>query len=322
MKHQGSGVKSLIEFSKRKGLIESSDLVFAISPRINAAGRLGHASMAVELLSSKTSKEAQKWAQLIEDLNMERREIDKKTTEEALILLANDKNKFTSVVCSDNWHKGVVGIVASRLIETYYRPTVVLCNDGDFITGSVRSVKGFDVHAVLVNIGDVFERFGGHKYAAGVTLLPEKLEEFKTRFENEVKALITEDLLVEKIKIDAELNPMDLVRDKKSTPFPKLFRLVDQLAPFGPGNMRPVFKIKNMINAGYTKVVGETHLKINVKQDGGNVTLDGIGFGLGHLKPLLTDDKLGVDIAFSLEKNEYNGNVKIQLRVRDMKHSI
>ena len=316
------GVKSLIEFSKRKGLIESSDLVFAISPRINAAGRLGHASMAVELLSSKTSKEVQKWAQLIEDLNMERREIDKKTTEEALILLADDKDKFTSVVCSDNWHKGVVGIVASRLIETYYRPTVVLCNDGDFITGSVRSVKGFDVHAVLVNIGDVFERFGGHKYAAGVTLLPEKLEEFKRRFENEVKALITDDLLVEKIKIDAELIPMDLVRDKKSTPFPKLFRLVDQLAPFGPGNMRPVFKIKNMINAGYTKVVGETHLKINVKQDGGNITLDGIGFGLGHLKYLLTNNKLGVDIAFSLEKNEYNGNVKIQLRVRDMKHSI
>tara|TARA_B110000438_G_scaffold302422_1_gene360053 strand:- start:247 stop:1965 length:1719 start_codon:yes stop_codon:yes gene_type:complete len=315
------GIQELIQFSKRKGIIESSDLVFAISPRINAAGRLGHASMAVELLAANTIEEAHKCAQLIEELNLERREIDKKTTEEALVLLEDEKDKFTSVVCSSNWHKGVVGIVASRLIETYYRPTVVLCNDGEFITGSVRSVKGFDVHAVLVKIGDIFERFGGHKYAAGVTLLPEKLAEFKQRFEAEVKDLITEDLLVEKIKIDAVLTPMDLIRDKKTNPFPKLYRLVDQLAPFGPGNMRPVFKLDNMINAGYTKVVGETHLKLNVKQMGGNVTLDGIGFGLGHLKPLFKETQNGVDIAFSLEKNEYNGNITVQLRVRDLKQA-
>ena len=315
------GIQALIQFSKRKAVIESSDLVFAISPRINAAGRLGHASMAVELLASDSIEGAQKCAQLIEDLNLERREIDKKTTEEALVLLEDEKDKFTSVVCANHWHKGVVGIVASRLIETYYRPTVVLCDDGEFITGSVRSVKGFDVHAVLVKIGDIFERFGGHKYAAGVTLLPEKLAEFKQRFENEVKELITDDLLVEKIKIDAVLSPMDLIRDKKTNPFPKLYRLVDQLAPFGPGNMRPVFKLENMVDAGYTKIVGETHLKLNVKQMGGNVTLDGIGFGLGHLKPLFKETNMGVDIAFSLEKNEYNGNITVQLRVRDLKQA-
>ena len=312
------GVKALLETSNKKGELESSDLVFLLAPRINAAGRLAHASIAVKLLASKSKNDALNFAKEIEQINSLRKKKDKTITHQALLLLENDKDKVTSVVCSDDWHKGVVGIVASRLIETYYRPTVVLCNDGEFITGSVRSVKGFDVHEILVEIEDIFERFGGHKYAAGVTLLPMKLEEFKIRFEEAVKRKITKEILTQKIYIDAKLSSQDLVRDKKNNPFPRLYRLVDQLAPFGPGNMRPVFMLENMLDAGNSRVVGETHLKLNVKQDGGNITFDGIGFGLGHLASTVKEQSNSFAIAFSMEKNQYNGHTSFQLKVRDL----
>ena len=312
------GVKALLETSNKKGELESSDLVFLLAPRINAAGRLAHASIAVKLLASKSKNDALNFAKEIEQINSLRKKKDKTITHQALLLLENDKDKVTSVVCSDDWHKGVVGIVASRLIETYYRPTVVLCNDGEFITGSVRSVKGFDVHEILVEIEDIFVRFGGHKYAAGVTLLPKKLEEFKIRFEEAVKRKITKEILTQKIYIDAKLSSQDLVRDKKNNPFPRLYRLVDQLAPFGPGNMRPVFMLENMLDAGNSRVVGETHLKLNVKQDGGNITFDGIGFGLGHLASKVKEQSNSFAIAFSMEKNQYNGHTSFQLRVRDL----
>lgn len=312
------GVKALLETSNKKGELESSDLVFLLAPRINAAGRLAHASIAVKLLASKSKNDALNFAKEIEQINSLRKKKDKTITHQALLLLENDKDKVTSVVCSDDWDKGVVGIVASRLIETYYRPTVVLCNDGEFITGSVRSVKGFDVHEILVEIEDIFVRFGGHKYAAGVTLLPMKLEEFKIRFEEAVKRKITKEILTQKIYIDAKLSSQDLVRDKKNNPFPRLYRLVDQLAPFGPGNMRPVFMLENMLDAGNSRVVGETHLKLNVKQDGGNITFDGIGFGLGHLASKVKEQSNSFAIAFSMEKNQYNGHTSFQLRVRDL----
>ena len=312
------GVKALLETSNKKEELESSDLVFSLAPRINAAGRLAHASIAVKLLASKSKNDALNFAKEIEQINSLRKKKDKTITHQALLLLENDKDKVTSVVCSGDWHKGVVGIVASRLIETYYRPTVVLCNDGELITGSVRSVKGFDVHEILVEIEDIFVRFGGHKYAAGVTLLPTKLEEFKIRFEEAVKRKITKEILTQKIHIDAKLSSQDLVRDKKNNPFPRLYRLVDQLAPFGPGNMRPVFMLENMLDAGNSRVVGETHLKLNVKQDGGNITFDGIGFGLGHLASTVKEQSNSFAIAFSMEKNQYNGRTSFQLRVRDL----
>ena len=312
------GVKALLETSNKKGELESSDLVFLLAPRINAAGRLAHASIAVKLLASKAKNDALNFAKEIEQINSLRKKKDKTITHQALLLLENDKDKVTSVVCSDDWDKGVVGIVASRLIETYYRPTVVLCNDGEFITGSVRSVKGFDVHEILVEIEDIFVRFGGHKYAAGVTLLSTKLEEFKIRFEEAVKRKITKEILTQKIYIDAKLSSQDLVRDKKNNPFPRLYRLVDQLAPFGPGNMRPVFMLDNMLDAGNSRVVGETHLKLKVKEDVGNITFDGIGFGLGHLASKVKEQSNSFAIAFSMEKNQYNGHTSFQLRVRDL----
>ena len=312
------GVKALLETSNKKGELESSDLVFLLAPRINAAGRLAHASIAVKLLASKAKNDALNFAKEIEQINSLRKKKDKTITHQALLLLENDKDKVTSVVCSDDWDKGVVGIVASRLIETYYRPTVVLCNDGEFITGSVRSVKGFDVHEILVEIEDIFVRFGGHKYAAGVTLLPKNLEEFKIRFEEAVKRKITKEILTQKIYIDAKLSSQDLVRDKKNNPFPRLYRLVDQLAPFGPGNMKPVFMLDNMLDAGNSRVVGETHLKLKVKEDVGNITFDGIGFGLGHLASKVKEQSNSFAIAFSMEKNQYNGHTSFQLRVRDL----
>ena len=314
------GIQFLLEQAKRLGLVETSDLVFAVAPRINAAGRLAHASLAVELLAQTDPNIAKEKALHIEKINTERRSLDQQITEEALSLLEKEKDKVTTVVCQENWNKGVVGIVASRLIETYYRPTMVLCKDGDTITGSVRSVSGFDVHEVLVEIQDLFVNFGGHKYAAGVTLKANRLEELKNRFEKEVSKRIDKEQLVQKIKIESVLNSEDLLRDKKSEPYPKLYRLIEQLAPFGPGNMRPVFIMENIEDAGQTRIVGEKHLKLNVKQKGGNLTLDGIAFNMGEYIDLFNSQKL-VNLAFVLDKNEFKGRRSLQLRVRDIKES-
>ncbi len=314
------GIQLLIDLSKRSGQIETSDLVFAIAPRINAAGRLAHASLAVELLAETDPDLAKEKALFIENINTERRALDQQITEEALSLLENEKDKVTTVVCKENWNKGVVGIVASRLMETYFRPTMVLCQDGDTIVGSVRSVSGFDVHEVLVEIQDLFVNFGGHQYAAGVTLKANRLEELKNRFEEHVSKRIKKEQLVQKIKFESVLSPNDLLRDKKSEPYPKLYRLIEQLAPFGPGNMRPVFVMENIEDAGYTRIVGEKHLKLNVKQKGGNVTLDGIAFNMGEYIELFNSQQ-PVDLAFVLDKNEFKGKRSLQLRVRDIKEN-
>ena len=314
------GIQHLLDQGKRTGVIETSDLVFAVAPRINAAGRLAHASLAVELLSQTDVDLAKEKALHIENINTERRALDQQITEEALSLLENEKDKVTTVVCKENWNKGVVGIVASRLMETYYRPTMVLCQDGDTVVGSVRSVSGFDVHAVLVAIQDLFVNFGGHQYAAGVTLKANRLEELKNRFEEEVSKRIEKEQLVQKIKIESILSPNDLLRDKKSEPYPKLYRLIEQLSPFGPGNMRPVFVMENLEDAGDTRIVGDNHLKLNVKQKGGNITLDGIAFNMGEYIDLFNSQQ-PVDLAFVLDKNEFKGRRSLQLRVRDIKES-
>ena len=314
------GVKHLLELGKRAGVIETSDLVFAVAPRINAAGRLAHASLAVDLLIQTDSEIAKEKAMHIEAINLERRELDHQITEEALGLLADEKDKLTTVVCNENWNKGVVGIVASRLMETYYRPTMVLCKEGDTIVGSVRSVSGFDVHEVLVALKDLFVNFGGHKYAAGVTLKSSRLEELKERFEKEVIERIEKEQLIPKIKIESVLSPEELLKDKKENPFPKLYRLIEQLSPFGPGNMRPVFVMKNVQDAGYTRIVGEKHLKLNIKQIGSNYHFDGIAFNMGEYIDLFNAQK-PVDLAFVLDKNEFKGRRSLQLRVRDIKES-
>lgn len=314
------GVREMISLSKRSGLIETADLIFVIAPRINAAGRLQHASIAVELLINNAKEQVISKANQIEDLNAQRKKIDKQITNEALAILADQpKDKFTSVVYQPHWHKGVVGIVASRLTETYYRPTIVLCKDGDLITGSVRSVKGFDIYEILVGIEDLFIKFGGHQYAAGLTISADRLEELKERFENAVKHKIGKDQFFQELNIDGVISTEDLLRDKKKESYPKLFRLIEEFAPFGPGNMRPIFMMENVVDAGKSRVVGENHLKIHVRQKEKSHIYDGIGFNIGHLHHYLDDGKV-VLIAFGLAKNEYMNSQSLQLNLKDIKH--
>lgn len=311
--------KQMLNLAKRKGEIEISDIVFGIAPRINAAGRLKHASLATELIINRNNiiENCKK----IENLNIERKELDKKITDEALAFLQEEKTKkYTTVVYDKNWHKGVVGIVASRLIETYYRPTIVLCKDGDIITGSVRSVSGFDIYEVLYEIKDLFIKFGGHKYAAGLSLHENKLDELKKRFEEGVKKRITKQQTIPSLKIDGIINPKDLSPDIKNSPYPKLLRLVEQLAPFGPSNMRPVFVMEKLKNAGYSKIVGENHIKFHIKQKDDKRAFFGIGFNMGKSYSILKDEK-EFSLAFTLDKNEYEGFKSLQLNVKDIRET-
>ncbi|MFM1879489.1 MAG: hypothetical protein RLZZ241_2355 [Bacteroidota bacterium] len=292
-----------------------SDVVFQLAPRINAAGRMEHGDEAVALLSSSDRNQALQLASKIEFLNAERRETDQQITEEALALIreSHEEECTTTVVYNENWHKGVIGIVASRLIETYYRPTVVFTKSGDYLTASARSVRGFDLYEALEACSDCLLQFGGHTYAAGLTLEPSRYEEFKLKFEGYVSSTISKDLLVPEIRMDLPVHLSEIT--------PKLLRILKQFGPFGPGNQAPVFLSGPVHDSGNARTVGETgdHLKLTVIQDGVG-PLDAIGFGLGeHLK--LIQSKTPVQVAYSLEENTWQGKTKIQLKIRDLKPS-
>ena len=307
-----AGFKAIIEPLKKKTL-SISDVVFIIAPRINAAGRMKHGEYAVQLLVEADLEMARTWAQEIERFNADRRQLDQVITEEALLQIREnqEEDRFTSVVYKKNWHKGVIGIVASRLTETYYRPTLVFTKSGDKLAASARSVKGFDVYNALEACSDTLEQFGGHKYAAGLTLLEEQYEHFKQQFEAVVSSTIDTTLLEPEISVDAKIEL------KRITP--KIFRIIKQFAPFGPGNMTPVFMTSQVKDTGYGRGVGEDdkHLKVSVKQEG-SIPISAIGFNLGHCKDKITNNA-PFDIVFSLEENEWNGNVSLQLKLRDIR---
>ena len=254
-----NGIKALIHQSKKKELT-ITDVVFTIAPRINAAGRMKHGNYAVELLTEMDFDTAIDFAASIEIFNADRKDLDKKITDQALIQIIDNKeeSRFTSVVFQEDWHKGVIGIVASRLIEKYYRPTLVFTKSGDKLAASARSVKGFDVYNALHECEEFIEQFGGHKYAAGLTLLPENYENFKIKFEEVVKNTIDKELLIPEISVDAEIDLLEIT--------PKFFRIIQQMAPFGPHNMRPIFKTNSVRDNGYGKKVGsdKSHIKLNV----------------------------------------------------------
>ncbi len=312
------GFKAIIEQLKKNSLT-ISDVVFVIAPRINAAGRMKHGQHAVQLLVEENIDHARKWSQEIEQFNAARRELDQEITKEALHQIKENKeeNRFTSVVYRDTWHKGVIGIVASRLTETYYRPTLVFTKSGNKLAASARSVKGFDVYNALEACADTIEQFGGHKYAAGLTLLEEQYDKFKTRFEEVVASTIDTDLLEPEILVDIELELHQIT--------PKLFRILKQFAPFGPGNMTPVFIANGVQDTGYGKCVGQEdkHLKCKVFQKADvssapEKSFDGIGFNLGSKKDLISNHAK-FDIVFSVDENEWNGNVSLQLKLRDIR---
>ena len=306
-----NGIKAIIHQINKKELT-ITDVVFIIAPRINAAGRMKHGNYAVELLTEMDFDTAIKFAADIEIFNADRKDLDKQITNEALIQIIDNKeeNKNTTVVYKENWHKGVIGIVASRLIETYYRPTLVFTKSGDKLGASARSVKGFDVYNALQECSAFIEQFGGHKYAAGLTLLPENYMHFKSKFEEVVSKTIDKKLLTPEITIDAEIELSEIT--------PKFFRILQQMAPFGPQNMKPVFKTTCVRDNGYGKKVGadETHLKLNVFQGDNKQTFNAIGFNLGNKMDYVQDE---FDIVYTLDENEWNGYKSIQLVLKDLK---
>lgn len=297
----------------KKETLTITDVVFIIAPRINAAGRMKHGNHAVTLLTETDFNKAAEYAVEIEAFNTERRETDQQITEEALqqIIENKEENRMTTVVYKDSWHKGVIGIVASRLTETYYRPTLVFTKNGDTLAASARSVKGFDVYNALEACSEYIEQFGGHKYAAGLTLFEKDFENFKQAFEKVVSETIDPSLLTPELKIDAEIDFNDIT--------PKFYRLLKQFAPFGPGNMTPVLMTKNVKDVGYGKTVGEdkTHLRLVMKQGSSN-QFTGIGFGMAEKEEITCNGK-PFKIAYVIDENEWQGNVSLQLRIKDIK---
>ncbi len=297
----------------KKTELSITDVVFKIAPKINAAGRIKHGNHAVSLLSETDYNTALQFAVDIENYNTQRKELDKQITQEALHQIQNNKeeDRFTSVVFDANWHKGVIGIVASRLIEKYYRPTLVFTKSGDKLAASARSVKGFDVYNALEQCAEFIEQFGGHKYAAGLTLVPENYEKFKAKFEAVVKATIDPKLLTPEITIDSKIALKDIT--------PKFYRVLKQLGPFGPQNMHPTFMSEQVKDTGYGKCVGEddAHLRFIVKEKGSS-SFVGIGFGLGDKLSTISGEK-PFDVAYVLDENEWQGNVSLQLMVKDLK---
>ena len=309
------GIKALIQNLKKK-VLTITDVVFIIAPRINAAGRIKHGNEAVALLTEYDLDQAEFFASEIEQHNSDRKDLDKQITVEALSQIEenNEKEKFTTVVYQENWHKGVIGIVASRLTETYYRPTIVFTKSGDKLAASARSVKDFDVYNALEACAEHLEQFGGHMYAAGMTLKEENYIVFKNAFEKEVEKTISPDLLIPEISVDAEIELSDINE--------KLIRILNQFEPFGPQNMTPVFMTKGVKDTGYAKGIGqnEEHIKLFVKQSrsfGSSEGFGAIGFGLGN-KLELTKNQNPFDMAFCIDENEFNGNVTVQLRLKDL----
>ncbi|MCF4100572.1 single-stranded-DNA-specific exonuclease RecJ [Gillisia sp. M10.2A] len=307
-----TGFKAILEQVKKE-ILTITDVVFIIAPRINAAGRMKHGLHAVNLLVEDNEETAKLFASEIEIFNSDRRNADKAITVEALsqIEILKEQERFTTVVYQEDWHKGVIGIVASRLTETYYRPTLVFTKSGEKLAASARSVKGFDVYDALEACKEHIEQFGGHKYAAGLTLAETQYEDFKRKFEEVVSGSIDKNLLTPEILIDAEIELEDIT--------PKFHRILKQFAPHGPGNMSPSFLTQNLKDTGYAKCVGAEadHLKCRLQQGNSDFAINAIGFNLGQKCELLANSQR-VKAVYAIDENEWQGNVSLQLRLKDI----
>lgn len=307
------GLKALRELSQNKGDLDVSGIVFTLGPRINAAGRVAHASAAVELLIAKSEEEAFKFAEGVNLNNDTRRQFDLDTTEEALSMIQNDevlRVAKSTVLFKNTWHKGVIGIVAARCIEKYYRPTVILTESNDKITGSARSVMGFDLYEAICKCGDLLEKFGGHKYAAGLTMDKKNLQAFQQRFEEVVTAQITSEMLTPSIEIDTQIS-FDAIT-------PKFLNVLKQMAPFGPENQKPVFEAKDVYASNSLSNFKDRHVKFTASQEGNGSSFQVVGFDLGeHYEQLAMQTPFRM--VFTIEENFYNGFTSIQLRAKDIK---
>ena len=307
------GIKALSVLSGLVKEIHITNLVFIIAPRVNAAGRMDDARKAVHLFVSETLEDAMNWAEQLHSDNDERKEADTNITEEALALIAADDiliKRMSTVLYQPHWHKGVVGIVASRLIDHYYRPTIVLTQSGDYVSGSARSVLGFNVYEAIHQCKELLLGYGGHFYAAGMTMSTEKVEAFCQKFEEVVSNSIHPDMLIPEIVIDTEIGFNDIT--------PIFNKILCQMEPYGPDNLRPVFLTRNVVDTGFSKIVKEKHIRFVVRNNG--VTLSGIGFDLAHKMPLVSKDH-PIDIVYKIEENDWNGQKSLQIKVIDIKRS-
>ena len=305
------GIKALLSDFKGDE-ISTSTLVFKLSPKVNAAGRMKHATLALELLMCEKLEHTVNLSEQISSINIERREEDKKTTEEALIQIKQEEEEsFSStLVHNDNWHPGIIGIVASRLIEKYYRPTIVLTKQGQYYIGSARSINGFDIYKALKKCSNFLEQFGGHKYAAGLKLHESKLKLFRSEFEKVASKNISEKQKIKTLIYDLEISLSDLNF--------KFFKIIEQMEPFGPNNLKPIFCSRNCVTTSQTRTVGNNnkHLQLFIKSK--NEIYKGIAFGRGDLLSKINESK-GFDILYSVEKNTWNGNTELQLIIMDLK---
>ena len=306
------GIKALMDLAGVQKEMFISNLVFVIAPRVNAAGRMDDGKKAVQLFIEKDCNKASALAELLHIDNTERRTADTTITEEALSLIEEQKmtDRMSTVLYQEHWHKGVVGIVASRLIESYYRPTVVLTRSGDVAAGSARSVTGFNLYEAIHACREHLLGYGGHFAAAGMTLLPENVTAFSNKFEAVVNASIHPDSLVPELVIDAEItfNELNI----------SFFNIIRQMEPYGPENLRPVFIVKNVTDAGQSKILKEQHIRFCLKQN--NCSFTGIGFNMVEKFPLI-ESKQPIDVVFNLEENEWNGQTSLRLKVCDIRLS-
>lgn len=313
--HSRPGIALLKELAGKKDITMTiTDVVFLLGPRINAAGRISHGHLAVELLTGEDPTVIEELSKTINEHNNERKELDGSITQSALKMIKDldETDRYSTVVFEKDWHKGVIGIVASRLIENYYRPTVVFTESKGVLAGSARSVKGFDVYNALDSCSDILEQFGGHMYAAGMTLPADRFQEFKDKFEAVVKSTIKPEQRTPEIEIDTTVTFPELSD--------KFYKVLKQFAPFGPANMQPTFRTDNLLETGFSKAVGGdgTHLRVVLKDPASGMSFTGIGFGMADKLPLL---KLGkpISIAYHVEENHFNGKVTLQIRLKDIK---
>ncbi len=307
------GLKALIDVSGLRGKVTISGIVFGIGPRINAAGRMSHAGLAVELLVTDSFKEAEYIALKINSNNIERRNYDSSITQEAIKMIEENEKVHSSkstVLYKGDWHKGVIGIVASRCIDKFYRPTIILTNSNGKVTGSARSIDGFDVYQAISECSDLLEQFGGHMYAAGLTMSVDNIDDFKKKFEQIVDERISEDQLIPKIIVDHVIN-LDVINSK-------FLDILKQMAPFGPYNMQPIFVSENLYVSIRPRILKDEHLKFFVKQENSDTTHEAIGFGLAQYFELI-DSGMRFKMAYTIEENDYLGQRSLQLYVKDLK---
>lgn len=310
------GIKALIGVATLYKRLDISDIVFIIGPRINAAGRIADAKAAVKLLiCTDEDLASDQHADVLDRLNHERKELDKSITEHALDMIATDEkmlSRKSTVLYHDGWHKGVIGIVASRLIEQYFRPTIVLTLSDGKVTGSGRSVRGFDLYEAIYECREHLIQFGGHRYAAGLTMHPAQVQDFSEAFERVVAARITPEQQVPEIDIDAEITLDDIDQ--------KFYNVLRQMSPFGPGNMKPVFLSGHLRDSKWSKLVKEEHIKFSIRRPRRGDTISGIGFGLGYKFPLIQNQPF--DLCYQIEENEWNEKISLQLVVKDVRPTV